>query len=158
MIQNMHSSRGERIINSLTKDTVSCLSQTCSGLVEISEYLLQKKSFEYVALSIFSTDPLEKQFCKLRQGSGGTYFIAVQQIFEKVSISKAKLLSNLNSDAVNNLVRIEPGHHCQKCSFTLTEQMCDILDCLPEMQASVSADSIAALVYIAGYLTAKNKN
>ena len=26
------------------------------------------------------------------------------------------------------------------------------------MQASVSADSIGALVYIAGYLTAKNKN
>ena len=36
--------------------------------------------------------------------------------------------------------------------------MCDILDCLSEMQASVSADSIAALVYIAGYLTAKSKN
>ena len=36
--------------------------------------------------------------------------------------------------------------------------MCDILDCLPEMQASVFADLIAALVYIAGYLTAKNKN
>ena len=69
---------------------------------------------------------------------------------------------NLNSDAVNNLIEIEPVHHCQKSSFTLTEQMCDILDCLSEMQASVSADSIAALVYstlaYTGYLTAKNKN
>ena len=64
----------------------------------------------------------------------------------------------LNSDAVNNLVVIEPGHHCQKYFSTLTEQMCNILDCLPEMQASVSADSIAALLYIAGYLTVKNKN
>ena len=31
-----------------------------------------------------------------------------------------------------------------------------ILDSLPEMQASVSKDSIAALAYIAEYLTAKS--
>ena len=107
MIQNIHSS-GEKKIKSLRKDTVFCLSQTCSVLVEISEYLLQKKSFEYVVLDIFLTDTLEKQFSKLRQGSGGTYFITVQQSFKKVSISIAKLLLNLNSDAVNNLVEIEP--------------------------------------------------
>ena len=76
MIQNMHSSKGKRI-KSLTKDTVSCLSQTCSSLVETSEYLLQKKSLEYIVLGIFSTDTLEKQFSKLRQRSGGTYFITV---------------------------------------------------------------------------------
>ena len=152
----MHSFGGKRI-KSLTKDTVSCLSQTCCGLVEISEYLLQKNSFEYVVLGIFSTDPLGKQFSEFRQGSGGTYFITVQQIFEKVSISKAKLLLNLNSDALNNLVEIEPGHHCQKCSFALTKQMCDILDCLPEIQASASADSIAELVYIAGSQLLKTK-
>ena len=39
MIQNMCSSGGKRT-KSLTKDTVSLLSRTCSGLVEISEYLL----------------------------------------------------------------------------------------------------------------------
>ena len=76
----------------------------------------------------------------------------------QVSVSKAKLLLNLNSDAVNDVFEIEPGHHCQKCFFTLMEKMCDMLDCLPEMQASVSEDSIAALVYIPGYLTAKSKS
>ena len=79
-------------------------------------------------------------------------------MFEKISISKAKLLLNLNSNAFNNIVKIKPVHHCQKCSFTLTEQMCDILDCFPEMQVSVFADSTTALVCIAEYLTAKNKN
>ena len=33
-----------------------------------------------------------------------------------------------------------------------------ILDCLPEMQASVFEDSITALICIARYLTAKSKN
>ena len=40
--------------------------------------------------------PLEKQFGKLQQGCGGTYFITVQQMLEKVGIAKTKLL--LNSD------------------------------------------------------------
>ena len=108
-------------------------------------------------LGIFSTDPFEKQFRNFGKDLGGTYFITAQQIFEKVSISKAKLLLNLNSDAVNDVFKIEPCHLCQKCSFTLTEQMCNILDCFSEMQASVSEDSIAAFEYIAGYLTAKSK-
>ena len=73
----MHSSGGKRI-KSLKKDTVSCLSQTCSVLVKISKYHLQKKSFEYVVLGIFLTDLLEKQFSKLRQGPRRTYFITVQ--------------------------------------------------------------------------------
>ena len=34
----------------------------------------------------FSTDPLEKEFGKLCQGSGGTYFINVRQCIEKVHI------------------------------------------------------------------------
>ena len=40
--------------------------------------------------------PLEKQFGKLRQGCGGTYFITVQQMLEKVGIAKTKLLLNLD--------------------------------------------------------------
>ena len=68
-----------------------------------------KESFKYVVLGIFLTDSLEKQFSKLRQGSGGKYFITVQQIFEEITISKAKLVLNLNNDTVNNLVEIELG-------------------------------------------------
>ena len=41
-------------------------------------------------LGIFTTDYLEKEFGKLRQGSGGTYFIIVQQIMEKVAIKENK--------------------------------------------------------------------
>ena len=45
-------------------------------------------------LGIFTTEYLEKEFGKLRQGSGGTYFITVQHIMEKVAIKKTKLLLN----------------------------------------------------------------
>ena len=49
--------------------------------------------------SLFTSDPLEKQFGKLQRGCGHTYFITVQQILEKVRIAKTKLLLNLD---VNN--------------------------------------------------------
>ena len=35
--------------------------------------------------------------------------------------------------------------------------MCDIMDFLPKMQYSISEDSMMALVYIAGFLIAKDK-
>ena len=75
---------------------------------------------------------------------------------EKLNISKAKLLK-LNSETVNDLYQIESGHYCDKCSFKLTKQMRDIMDFLPEMQSSISKDSMMGLVYIAGFLIAKDK-
>ena len=104
----MHCTGGKRR-KILLRDTLACLSQTVNGLVELSEYLLRKELFQYVILGSFSTDPLEKDFCKLRQGSGGTYFITVQQILEKLNIYKAKLLLKLSSETVNDLYQIESG-------------------------------------------------
>ena len=52
----------------------------CMGLVDLARHLLEARSFHYVCLGQFTTDPLEKAFGKLRQGSGGTYFINVQQV------------------------------------------------------------------------------
>ena len=153
----MSTSRGKRI-KSLTKDTATCVSHICYGLVELSEHLLQLEAFSYVMLGSFSTDPLEKEFSKLRQGSGGTYFIAVQQILEKVNISKAKLMLKLSETAAAELRQIKTGHCCEKCCFVLNEKMCVIMDCLPDMQASISKDSMMGLVYIAGYVTAKDKS
>ena len=42
-------------------------------------------------LGKFTTYFLEKEFFKLRQASGGTYFIYVQQIIEKVNVKQSSL-------------------------------------------------------------------
>ena len=75
----------------LTRDTAQAIFHTCNGLVSLCRQLLST-SHQYVLFGQFSTDPLEKEFSKLRQGSGGTYFINVQQIVEKSNINRAKLL------------------------------------------------------------------
>ena len=66
----------------LSKDTAVSMHLTCYGLVDLAKHLLQEENYEYVCLGMFSTDPLEKAFSKLRKGSGGTYFINAQQVTE----------------------------------------------------------------------------
>ena len=63
-----------------------------------------------VILGWFSSDPIGKCFGKLRQGSGGTYFITAKSVIEKVCIQHAKLVLQLNIDVEGN-----DGHDCLLC-------------------------------------------
>ena len=113
--QTMHPNTVKRV-NSLTKDNSRGLSHTCRGLFDLAKYLIQKKQLSNVMLGIFTSDPLGKQFDKLRQGCGGTYFITVQQILEKVEIAKKKLLLNLDMNIDGFSV-----HSIGKCGYLLDE-------------------------------------
>ena len=81
--ESLRGGRGTRV-KMLTCDTSKALSQTCRGIVELVKFLLNT-THEYVLLGKFNSDPIEKEFGKLRQGSGGTYFINAQQVLEKVN-------------------------------------------------------------------------
>ena len=61
----------------LSQNTATAIHHTCNGIVSLCRHLLAT-SHKYALLGQFSTDPLEKEFVKLHQGSGGTYFINVQ--------------------------------------------------------------------------------
>ena len=136
----------------LTRDTALAIHQTCYGLVELAQYLLST-THSYVALGKFTTDKLEKAFGKLRQGSGGTYFISVQQVLEKLNIQKAKLLLSLTEmeDLPN-----DTGHKCDMCGAGVTEEIAEIIDNLPKLEESLSIDIKQSLVHIAGYATRKD--
>ena len=54
----------------LTKDTATALHHTLNGLVDLSRKLLST-THKYVLIGEHTSDPLEKEFGKLRQGSGG---------------------------------------------------------------------------------------
>ena len=115
-------SKGFRI-RQLTKDASFMISHTCKGLVDIAKFLFESgKSF--VLFGAFSTDPLEKYFSKLRQGSGGTYFIIAQSVIEKTNIFQSKLALNLNLQ----IDELSDGHHCSSCSRDLSVQEAEVLD------------------------------
>ena len=64
--------------------------------------------------TLFTSDPLEKQCCKLRKGCRGTYFLKKQQILEKVKIAKTNRLLNLDVNINGFSI-----HSCDKCGYLL---------------------------------------
>lgn len=137
----------------LTRDTAQAVFHTCSGLVDLCRHLLAT-THDYVLFGQFSNDPLEKEFSKLRQGSGGTYFINVQQIMEKTRINKAKLLLSLKAGVEGE----EPGHHCSNCQFELrhSAEGCETVDNIERLEPSLPRECKQAMLYIAGYVTRKD--
>ena len=109
------------------------------------------RSHQYVLIGHFTTDSLEKEFSKLRQGSGGTYFLSFQQVVEKLDISKTKQLLKLKEDVRN--LEVDVGHRCSKCCFSLDEVICEIFDSLPKLEENVAEETKMALVHVAGYVT-----
>ena len=97
---------------SLTRDTSSALEHTCNELVKLSEFL-PSLGHRYVLLGQFSTDDLEEIFSELRQGSGGTYFITVQNVVQKLQIQKTQLLLHLVVDTLDSV----DIHTCSNAIF-----------------------------------------
>ena len=144
MTLQMKGGQGKRY-KQFNLDTAQAIHHTYNGIVRLCRSLL-RVSHNYVLLGTFSTDPLEKEFGKLRQG-----FRTVQQIIEKVNISKASLLpsTHVNVDSFN----IESSHSWFVCCFLLDENSTEIFDGLPELESSIPEGTKMVLVYIAGYIT-----
>lgn len=72
-------------VGKLTKETHGALKLTTSALLNISQYCLNVKSFNYFLCGKIQTDHLEDRFGKYRQYSGSQYHVSVRQIFESES-------------------------------------------------------------------------
>ena len=152
MAKNMAGNQGR--VKQLSKDTALALYHTCNGLVDLCRHLLNT-NHEYVCPRKFTTDYLEKEFGKLRHGSGGTYFISAQQVIEKLHIKQSSLLLSLNVNIED--FNVESEHQCPACSYVLCEEGSEIFDDLSELEQSLSLETKMSLVYIAGYVTRKDK-
>ena len=150
MAKNMYGKQGKRR-KTLTRDTSLALEHTCNGLIELSEFLLGL-GHRYVLLGQFSTDDLEEKFGELRQGSGGTYFITIQNVIQKLQIQKTRLLLHLGVDVLDN----DDVHACSKCDFALNDDHFRLIESLGKMEDKLSEDVKMALVYIAGYISSKD--
>ena len=153
MALEMSTAKQGKRVRQLTKDTAQAINHTCNGIADLTNYLL-RTGHKYVLTSKFGDDPLEKCFGKLRQGSGGAYFITVQSTIEKTNIHKSSLLLKLgyNTEELN----VDDGHDCSSCGFLLDEEGAEAFDNLEELEKSIPLECKMALVYIAGYVTRKD--
>ena len=154
MFQKMEKPRGGKRSRCLTIDTAQAIHHTLNGLVDLSKHLLTD-DHDFVMLGEYSNDPLEKAFSKIRQGSGGTYFISVQQTMEKLRIMKTKLLLQLDPDCVADL-KFDAGHHCSKCGYLMDENATYVFDSLECLEDKINIETKMSLVHIAGYVTRKD--
>ncbi|XP_065668955.1 uncharacterized protein LOC136088647 [Hydra vulgaris] len=136
---------GKRV-KQLTLDTSNAIAHSCYGFIDLVETLLSNGA-NYVLLGWFSTDPLEKAFSKLRQGSGGTYFINAKSVIEKINIQHTKLILQLNIpvDGID-------GHTCDICFRDISTDEKELLDNIHDLESSVNKSTLVAIVYIAGYV------
>ena len=153
MAFNMAGSQGNRK-KQLSQNTATTIDRACNGIVRLCRHSLAT-SKKYVLLGQFSTDPLEKEFGKLRQGSGGTYFINVQQCIEKLHIKQTSLLLNQNVNTDEFGVNL--GHQYTSSDYQLCGESLEIFDHLENLEPSLSSEIKMALVCIVGYIT-RNDN
>ena len=62
---------GGKRVKSLRKDTAKGLHHTLNGIVELCRQQLHT-THDYVTMNDYCSDPLEKEFGKMREGMGGT--------------------------------------------------------------------------------------
>ena len=122
------------------------LAHTCRAFVRLAQLMLGTGK-KYVLLGWFTTDMLKKYFSKLRQGSGGTYFINAQSVLEKARIHHAKLALRLSLDFESQDYTF--------CNRDLTTQEVEFLDNLFSLKEHFSSDTLNEIVYIGGYLETK---
>ena len=102
-----------------------------------------------------TTDPFEKEFSKLRQGSGGTYFINVQQCIAKLNFKQTSLLlyQNISIDSFE----VKPGQQHTAYDYKFCEEGSEIFDNLKKIESFLSDEIKMALIYIARYITRNYK-
>ena len=126
MFEKMSRKRQGVRVKQLNKDTSYAFSHTSRGMFDLKKHLLNN-GFSYVCLRHFST--------KLRQGSGGTCFINVQQVLQKVTIHKTKLFLDLSVSFDEQ--SLSSDHSCEKCSYFVNrEAPVDGFQNLPELEQS----------------------
>ena len=150
MFKGMKKPEGGKRNKCLTKDTGTALHHTLNGIVELTKLQLNT-THDYVALTTLNGDPIEKEYCKFREGMGGAYFITDQNCMEKLAIKQTKLLLKLNVDVFN--LPVDSGHHCTKCGYLMDEKASLTFDSLEHLEDGISDDTKMSLCHIAGYVT-----
>ena len=122
----------------------------------VEEWSIWHTICQIQAMSMLYSDGLQpilwKTFGKLRQESGGTYFITAQSVIGKTRLHRAKLCLELGVD-----IGGFASHECVNSKRKLTEMETECFDVLPELYDKLKEDTMLSIIHIAGCVEKKQK-
>ena len=109
------------------------------------------EGYEYVLLSRLQSDPLEKQFGKYRQMSGGRFLVSLREVQNSENILTVKPLIKAGINTWDE--RLVCSKHMENRNENLLQQLQLLSN---DIQENVLCeDSREVAIYIAGYITKK---
>ena len=113
----------------------------------------------YFLCGHFQSDIIEKEFGKCRQGSGGTYLITAQNVFQKYKIDCArKYLRTLTSEDEEGLFQLAAAHVCHWCDGDRECDDIDVDELLQKASPELSMEVRNGLCYVSGYIGQKESS
>ena len=104
-------------LKGLSRDTFLAWRQTLEALVACSKFLISKRSFNYVLLGKFQSDPIEQRFRWYRQMHGGNYYISVRQLFDSERKLRAISLTKFSGYTMNEMESVSTQVHPNEHNF-----------------------------------------
>ena len=133
---------------------------TCQSAIQYHHDMIDNHFLKYTLLSKLSTNPLEREFSRIRAGTGGVRTITIRNVMQKTRILTAKkFLESDAQEAMKMLENVSPSHKCQKCSFSidhhedLSLEYASLLEKWSEIKKDAEQKPFFEIVnFIAGYV------
>lgn len=137
---------------SLTRETFFALKQTTGALIELANYLLQRKGFTFVLSGAVQSDPLERRFSWYRQLSGGNFYVSVRQVLEAEKAIRMRSLVKFSKLSIGEIQQLYSDFEEQKHQTT-ENTVPDLLDLLGDVNVTLDFEEsdISVAFYVAGY-------
>ena len=134
----------------LTAHTFNALIVTLRGTAALLEDLFEDKEYKFVLTARLQTDPLERNFGKTRQMSGGRFLISLREFLSSEKKLLMKSLLKADIECWDERVKCDPS---SPDSNELLQELNAIAN---EFEENIlCADSREVAIHIAGYITKK---
>ena len=158
-IENMAGGHGVSRNHCFTSETKYAFMQTVVGLINIIGKI-HALGYDKVLTGHINSDDLEGEFGVFRQMSGGTYYVAVEQVIYSNCLRRMNFNLSLLEQHDTNLILSKNSstaanaHFSECCQKSLQDDELDLLDDRV-MEGMLTESENCSLCFVAGYLAFK---
>ncbi len=146
--------KNSQIKETLTRETLIAIEQTCKALIGLANYLIEEKGFYYVLLGLAQSDPVEGRFGQYRQMSGANYYVSVRQVLDAEKSIRLKALAKYPDsffDNIKNVCENSKEDCVEICNNSAIDIVAELnIEKLPLTCKDIGDENI--IYYVSGYI------